>query len=208
MISCAVSGRKVTCDIKKGKYVYLIARDPQDPNKKIWVKEEMIMEQVAEVMRSITIPQDVLEPMVDYLRQSHESETLFHQQKIKSLTMELEQQTQRIGRLTDCLLDQSITKDIYAQKHTELQNRRLEIGYELEKHTKADEQFKIALSTLLSLSSRIGSLFESSKTYEKRKLIGFVFSNLEMHGCELRFSLRKPFDLFMNMTEYKEWLCA
>jgi hypothetical protein len=76
----------------------------------------------------------------------------------------------------------------------------------LEQHTKGDEQFKIALSTLLSLSSRIGALFESSKIDEKRKLIGFVFSNLSIRGTKLEFSLRKPFNLFLNIGEYQEWL--
>lgn len=34
LLTCAVSGRKVTCDLKKGKYVYLICRDPENPEKK------------------------------------------------------------------------------------------------------------------------------------------------------------------------------
>jgi site-specific DNA recombinase len=104
--------------------------------------------------------------------------------------------------MTDCLLDGSITKDIYAQKHDELQNRRMEINQLLEKNTAGDGQFKIALSTLLSLSSRIGPLFDGSKPDEKRRLIGFVFSNLEMEGSKLRFSLRKPFDLFVDLSPY------
>ncbi len=206
LVKCAVSGRTVTCDLKKGKYVYLIARDPQRPEKKIWVKESVIMDQIAEIMRSITIPEAVLEPMVDYLRQSHEAEVAYHQQKTKSLTDEIAEISRKMDSLTDLLIDKSITKDVYTQKHTLFQNRRMELNYELEQHMKGDGDYKIALSTLLSLSSRIYDLFESSKSDEKRRLIGFVFSNLEIYGEELRFSLRKPFDLFVNLGECKEWL--
>jgi len=41
-------------------------------------------------------------------------------------------------------------------------------------------------------------LFESSKIEQKRKLINYVFSNLELEGVTLRYSLRKPFDLMVD----------
>ena len=94
---------------------------------------------------------------------------------------------------------------MYAQKHDELQNRRMEINQLLEKNMAGDGQFKIALSTLLSLSSRIGPLFDGSKPDEKRRLIGFVFSNLELEGSTLRYTLRKPFDLFVDLRLCKDW---
>lgn len=205
LITCALTGYRVSCDLKKGKYVYLITRDPKNTAKKVWIPEKIIMDQIRDIIHSITIPQDVLEPMVDYLRQSHEAETQHYQDTVSALQQEAADLTKKLSRLTDCLLDGSITKDIYAQKHDELQNRRLEINQLLEKNISADGQFKIALSTLLSLSSRIGPLFGSSKPDEKRRLIGFVFSNLQMEGSKLRFSLRKPFDLFVDLSKDQDW---
>ncbi len=205
IIACALTGRRVSCDLKKGKYVYLITRDPKNTAKKIWIPEKIVMDQIRDVIHSITIPQDVLEPMVDYLRQSHEAETQHYQETVIALRQEADDITKKLSRLTDCLLDGSITKDIYAQKHDELQNRRIEINQLLEKNISADGQFKIALSTLLSLSSRIGPLFDGSTPDEKRRLIGFVFTNLELEGSKLRFSLRKPFDLFVDLSHCKDW---
>ncbi len=205
LIDCALTGRRVSCDLKKGKYVYLITRDPNNTENKVWIPEKIVMDQIREVIHSISIPQDVLEPMVDYLRQSHEAETQHYQETVIALQQEAAQLTKTLGRLTDYLLDGSITKDIYAQKHDELQNRRIEINQLLEKNISADGQFKIALSTLLSLSSRIGPLFDSSKPDEKRRLIGFVFSNLQLEGSKLRFSLRKPFDLFVDLSKDQNW---
>jgi site-specific DNA recombinase len=205
LINCALTGFRVSCDLKKGKYVYLITRDPKNTAKKLWIPEKVVMDQIKAIMHSITIPQAVLEPMVDYLRQSHEIETQHYQDTVIALQQEAGDLTKKLSRLTDCLLDGSITKDMYAQKHDELQNRRLEVNRLLEKNTDADGQFKIALSTLFSLSSRIGELFDSSKPEEKRHLIGFVFSNLSLEGSTLCYSLRKPFDLFTDLNACKEW---
>ena len=49
-------------------------------------------------------------------------------------------------------------------------------------------------------------LFESSKIEQKRKLINYVFSNLELNGVTLRYSLRKPFDLMVDCSTRSEWL--
>ena len=49
LVKCAVSGRKVTSDLKKGKYVYLICHDPDNPKKKLYIPERKIMEQIEQV---------------------------------------------------------------------------------------------------------------------------------------------------------------
>jgi hypothetical protein len=76
----------------------------------------------------------------------------------------------------------------------------------LEQHHKGNEQFKIALSSLITLASHAYDLFESSTIDEKRQLLGYVFSNLELEGATLRFSLRKPFNLFADLATCQEWL--
>ena len=44
LIKCATTGRIVTSDIKKGKYVYLICRNPANPSKNMFIKEETVLE--------------------------------------------------------------------------------------------------------------------------------------------------------------------
>jgi hypothetical protein len=103
-------------------------------------------------------------------------------------------------------MDKSITKDAYDRKNTQLVNRRVEVNEQLERHHAGNEQFKIALSSLLELASKALELFDRSNTDEKRQLIGYMFSNLELRGAKLRFTLRKPFDLFANLATSKVWL--
>jgi len=50
---------------------------------------------------------------------------------------------------------------------------------QLKDHSKGDEAFLINSSYLLELANRAFELFESSQTDKKRKLINFVFVNLE-----------------------------
>ena len=49
-------------------------------------------------------------------------------------------------------------------------------------------------------------IFDRSTTNEKRQLMGYLFSNLELEGSKLRYALKTPFNLFINLDGYKEWL--
>jgi hypothetical protein len=50
-------------------------------------------------------------------------------------------------------------------------------------------------------------LFQRSKNDENRLLLGLMFSNSQLAGPTLRYSLRKPFDVFANVSSTHEW-CA
>lgn len=205
LVTCAVSGRKVSCELHKGRYVYLMTRRPDDPTKKMWVKEEVVLEQIKAVLRSITLPDDLLASVLDYIRDSHEAEKAFHHKRLASLRDESESLTTKLDRLTDMLISQRITTAEYDRNRKTLVDRQQEVGRLLAESHEADNQFKIALSGLVSLASKAVDLFESSEPAEKRAIIGFVFQNLQLEGETLHFSLRKPFDLLANLAGCQEW---
>ena len=93
-----------------------------------------------------------------------------------------------------------ITTDDYDRKCQELKTRQYNINNQIKKHLKADETFKVTVNTIFSIANIAYELFESSNIEQKRKLINFVFSNLELEGATLRYSLKKPFDLMVDCT--------
>jgi len=64
---------------------------------------------------------------------------------------------------------------------------------------------KDALSKIISMIANSYDLFESSKTDERRSLLGFVFLNLKLEGPTLRYDLRKPFEQFAKLPNNPEW---
>lgn len=179
MIKCAVSDRIVSCDLKKGKYVYLICRDPDAPERKLWIKESDILEQVEAAFASIQVPPAFLPDIIAHINRLHENEKQFHHDSIITLNAEMQEVNQQLDRLTDLLISQTINKETYDRKHSQLQTRRQEITALQTEHQEGNEEFKTALTTLVSLASKAPEIFKSSKTEVKRALMGFVFSNLE-----------------------------
>lgn len=208
LIKCAVSGRIVSCDLKKGKYVYLICRDPNAPEHKLWIKESDILKQVEEVFASIQAPPAFLPEIIAHINKLHENEKQFHHDSINALNAEMQEVNHQLDRLTDLLINETINKATYDRKHSQLQTRRQEITTLQTEHQEGNEEFKIALTTLVSLASKAPEIFKSSKTEAKRALMGFVFSNLEMNGQKLSYALRSPLSDFQNVGDFNRWLCA
>jgi len=98
------------------------------------------------------------------------------------------------------------TTDDYDKKCQELKNRQIKNNDLIKQYLKADQNFEITVNTELSITSKAYELFESSNIEQERKLINSVFSNLELEGATLRYSLKKPFDTMVDCTTYEYWL--
>ena len=205
LVTCAVSGKKATCDLKKGRYTYLMVRDPASPERKLWVKEESVIKQIAEVIRSIAIPEKYLPEILNYIRSSHEAEKAFHLEHARSLQQEKNAITTKINRLTDLMIEGHVTEETYKAKHLELDMRRENLNRDMTGTDRGDSGFKITLSGIIALMAQAPQLFASSNITEKRALIGLVFSNLQLEGSTLRYTLRKPIDTFAKAAECQEW---
>ncbi len=205
LITCAVSGRKATCSLQKKRYVYLMTRDPANQDKKIWVKEDVVINQLLEVFKSFKLPDDLLADILDYIKRSHEAEKELNHASVKQLQIENNNLTQKLNRLTDLLIEGHIEQKIYDAKRKEIAFRKDEILCILKDNNGADDKFKDALCNIISLAAKGADSFESSKTDQKRGLIGFVFSNLKLEGSSLRYTLRKPFEVFAQLPHNPEW---
>ena len=184
----------------------ILCRDRTAPDKKIWVKERDVLEQVEDVINSIHVPEEFLPDIIKHIQGIHESEKGFHHGAIDDLNAEIKEIDSQMDKLTDLLIGDNINKDAYDRKFSQLQGRRQETSMLQEEHHNGNEQFKMALSMLVTIASKAPDIFKSSKTTLKRQLMTLIFSNLELGGQKLRYSLAEPFASFENLGSYKEWL--
>jgi len=205
LIKCDVSNRIVSADLKKGKYVYLICRDPKNPDNKLFIKEEKIIDQIKEVFKSLEVPEDLFKVLQQHLIDSAKTEREFHSLQIGRLEKENSKTQTMLNELLDMRLSKSITQDEYDRKATELREKQNQINAELKIHNDADEKFAVTLTSLISLASKAYEIFESSKIEENRQLIAFMVLNLRINGEKLLFDLKQPFNLMTNLQSHQMW---
>ena len=205
LVTCAASGRKATCALQKRQYVYLMVRNPANQNKIIWVKEETVIEQIVAALKSFAMPQDLLADVLDYIRKTDEQDKELSRATTKELKAEQTQLTQKLSRLTDLLIDGNIDKGIYEAKNKEIQLRRQDIESRLIQTKQPTPDDGLNLGNVVTMLSKSAETFACSKIEQKRQMLGFVFSNLQMEGTTLRYTLRKPFEPLQKVPHILKW---
>ena len=206
ILRCAACGCAVSSDIKKGKYIYLRCTMSKRDCGAVRIREQILLKQVAKVLKGLEIPEDILEDMKDRLTESQKAKNDFHDLSLKSLRSKYDKVQRQLDRLLSMRLDESITKDQYDKKASELKQHQHELDLKQQQYTQADEDFSITVSYLLNISAQAHNLFEKAEPDERRQVLSFVFSNLELDGKKLQYQLKKPFDAVLTASKSQAWL--
>ncbi len=214
LITCGTTGRAVSSDRKENrtnKNTYLIARDPKNPNKKVFVKESDVLEEISQVFKALQFPKPMLDEITTHLKTSHQAEMEFHAQKIKELRKQQDNCKLKLNRLIDMTLNGLFTEEICKSKKAEIDKELKSIAVEIEMHDNADTHFKETLTTAFYLASKSYDLFICSKNDEKRRLINFVFIavEIEMHdNADTHFKETLTTAFYLASKSYDLFICS
>lgn len=202
MIKCKNCGCTVTPEPpKKGKYIYLRPKPKNGCNCK-QINEEVANKLVEGVLKSMTIPEDVLNVYFEKLQERfntrHQEETL--QQKLKQ--QDLNSAKKRLDRLVDIYLNADIDKETYKRKKAELTKEINLLENQIINFNNNSEEIQISMKYLLEVVSRIYELYASSEIDRKRKILKLVFPNFWLDGRNLSYEIKKPFDEFIKGAYY------
>lgn len=205
LVRCAKCGCSMSPETAKGKFIYYSCTNAKKDicNSKVYVPERDFLKPVNEVLDAFEgIPQKKIDEVVNGLKKSNESKNLYHRNALIGLRREYDEVQRRLGRLTDLLLDQSITKPVYDEKLKELKEKQHDIDLKIQEHTYADENYYVTVSNVFSLAKRAKELFKSSDVPEKRALLNYLLQNCTADGKKLVFSLRSPFNHILTFSKH------
>ncbi len=214
LLTCATTGHVVTADTKKKTYVngttaswtYLRCWKPEAPEKNMWVREEVILKQVEDVLSRIGIRnKEFLEDTISYLKETNKLKKEHHTIEVGQLKKEHTEIQTKLDRLMDLRLEREITKEDFETKKRHLKDRQYELTQLVHTYDKADDEFTKRMEMLLNLTHEAPKLWAGSTISQKRELLNFLFSNLQLKGATLCYELRKPFDSFFGDEDCIKW---
>ncbi len=206
LIRCADCGCMITPEKKKGKYVYYHCTQYYGKHNAAWVKEEELTEQFAKIFKSVQIPEEILEDIVESLKAIHKQKMKFREEFFNKLVKEREKYSKRMEKLYLDRLDDRITESEYEKFRNKFEKEIREIDFKLENLQKAEEGYYITANYILRLAQKGYELFKSSELEEKRRLIKLTLQNLRLEGKTLRYDWKKPFDKVFIYASRSAWL--
>jgi site-specific DNA recombinase len=203
LVRCKKCGCSMSPTTAKGKFIYYSCTNAKKDlcDKRIYIPEKDFLKPIYEVLEAFkSIPQAKIDKIVEGLRKSNESKDLYNKEAVKALQQEYNTIQGRLSRLTDLLLDQSITKEDYDEKLKEMKEKQYDINIQIEEHTRADENYYITASNVLNLAKNACELFKSSEITEKRAILNYLLQNCVANENKLEFSLRSPYNHILEFA--------
>ena len=211
LIKCADCGCAITSDTKtkpSGKtYTYLSCSHFKGNCEQPAVNEDVLLKQVQdEILSKLSFPREIIQEVAKCLSNISQAENAYVLAEIERLRKQHDALVTKRSRLLDLLLSDSITQDEYAKKKSEIEESIYDIKVRLDAHAKADDSFITTVESLMTVASHVKELFKSSKVEQKREILNLLLSNCELKDKKLVYSIRKPFNILMELNGCKAWL--
>jgi len=211
LIRCADCGCLITPERKTKKsgktYHYYHCTQYNGKHGAEWLREEELTRQLAKAFSGLEMPQEVVDDIVNTLKNNHKEKSEFHKKLLNNYQAEYQKyETRKKQKMYEDKLDGSITESYYEKKRKEYRAKQKEINAKIVKLHITDEEYYITSEYILKLASKANKLFESSEMKERRQLLQLTLQNLELEGKKVRFTYQKPFDTIANYASRQAWL--
>lgn len=196
---------KLGRDVESEAYYYCTNSKGKHKKKPKGTNDKELTEQFAELFKSIQIPEEEMNSLVEALRSSHEGKKVFNKAEIAECRSQIDKLSTRIERAYEDKLDGSITNDKYEELRAKWTKQKKKYEDRLERIKDADDEYYITSTMLLNLASRSYELFMGSEPEQKRQLIALTLQNLQIKDGKLVYDWVKPFDSIFNANESHTW---
>lgn len=205
-MTCSHCGCAITGEIKKKQYIYYkCTNGKRICNNVTYLREEIIEDSVRLALQQIKIPMNV----VDWTRQALLSASKLEQEnreaQVSLLTRRYQELERKAFQSYDHLLEGRIDQTIWELKNNEWKHERLEIQQQLDTIELDNDAFMKDGIRLMELASKAHELFPHMIPDEKREIMNLVLSNPRIEDGSLRYDYKKPFSMFVGVTDLVNW---
>jgi len=205
LLSCSKCNRTINPYTAKHKYNYYRCFNKDCIFYQDIVKEEVILGQAEDLIKGIVFPKEAVKFIVDKLKSEFNHESLYQKKQRNVISKEIESYDERLNRLTDLLVDGSITRDIYTKKQQEYESKLHELSLQLSPETKQTTDLHLTVESMFSLINRLPEIFKSSNNEEKNKILKYLISNSLQTGNKADIYLKKPFLFLYKKQDVLDW---
>ncbi len=208
LMHCAHCGCAITCERKRknGKtYHYYHCTEYKGKHGAVWLREEEVTAQFMAILTRMKIPAGDLAFLTSTLRQSHTEESVYADQLRTQLQLDWDRYENRIRRMYDDRLDNTITHEFFEERRQEYRSKQQDIKQKLGQVQGAEDAYYVDAATLLEVASNAAELFRVAKPAEKRTILKTVLSNCTLEGGNMVPELEKPYDTIFSYSNRQAW---
>ena len=141
------------------------------------MREEVLADKFAELVKAIHIDDETLGWVVTALKESQKDEIEFHQRAVDDCTRELGKIRSRMRQAYEDKLDRTIDEQMWMELNAKYKERQETLERQISAHNSADRTYLQQGVQILELANRAYDLYIKQPHEERARLLQFLLLN-------------------------------
>ena len=159
------------------------------------IREEAIDEAVFGVLATVQLSENEIQAAREYLMERRKESEKERETAQTTLKLQHDQVSDRISKLTDLLVEGTITQPLFQSKHRALLLEQTEIEQKMEDLKQGSTRYLEQLGIAVELAKDASILYRKASVENKRKLLKILLSNVIVSGKNVETTLSVLFRL-------------
>ncbi len=202
---CGICGCSITAEIKKGKYVYYHCSGYKGNCKQLYVREEVIEEQISSLLNTLKVTDNIQEMILSGMRESLKDKIEYHNSCVQQIERQIKVLQNRIDQAYLDKLDKKISEEFWLTQSRKWLSEKENLAIKLVCYQKADTHYLEQATLILELAKKAPVLFKRANVEQKRKFVGLLFSNCFLKDGSIDLQLKSPFDRILDSSKSGNW---
>ena len=209
IFKCGECGRAITAEqhIKKSGLVfrhYRCTKKNTDCSQK-YVSEQDLHKQINDIFQKVALPPEWLQPILAKLDEEEKEAAQSTRSFTQNLQREIGEIENKVSRLIDMQLENTITLDEYKEKKEKLLNQKTDLKQKLLDFGRKGSYWLGPMRNFILSAHQANLLINSENLEEKRSFLQKIGSNWTLQNKNASFEARKEWALALLKSEFSVW---
>lgn len=203
MLKCAECGYTISGEIQKG-HIYYACKHSKECSQRANTREEQVENALMGAFRFFeTITPEEAEQIRTKLLNDHKVEAEYKQESIERLTTRYKGLQRQLDVLYEDRLAERISVEKWQEKQQTITDEQKILDEQLHRLKSEESKYFEIYGNILELALRAREVYEKRSPEQRRKLLGYLFSNLTLKDRKLAYSLTEPVELLSKRVQEK-----
>ncbi len=170
-----------------------------------YLREELLAEQLQDMVRRVTLPQDWADNMLAELDNEESSEQAAVSPELTKLKGEQKETDTKLDRLLDLQLDGGLSLDDYKRKKGELVNRRIDLDQKITKLEQSGNNRLEPIREFIIASSQAKNSVDLNNNQEIVSFLKNIGSNFLLKGKTVRWEAETGWRVLAKSRGFRNW---
>lgn len=200
IVRCASCGYSLIGERKKG-HVYYRCHNRPFKNPAICpptaIREEQLEAAVMGCLDKVALTEEEVRYARRWIEERRANSAEERTQQHRNVQLQLEAIRNRLGQLTDLLIDGTVEKAVFEEKKSQLLWQEAKLKQQIDHLEQNDLAWTTELEKFVELAKSPSLLYQKADQVKKRELLRILLSNLAVSGKNVTITMKIPFTFLL-----------